>query len=342
MNKPHGMTFVTGATGFLGSHLLYRLMQSGEPVRALIRNRAKIEGIRRIWQTYPDPGLDRLERVEWVDGDLLDYPVLLEQLQHISHVYHAAGWVGFDRADRRHMMEVNVTGTANLINACLQNGSPRICHVSSIAALGDSEAGSAVDETRLWVQGSVSSAYALSKFQGEMEAWRGYYEGLPVVIVNPSVITGPGMWEGPAGQLLRQIEKGLPFVPPGSSGYVDVRDVVQVMVDLMESGVSGERFIVSAENLPHREVMRYISERIGKPLPARVLTPFLIRAGSAAERILAFMLHRKPRFTKESLMVSVSVSAYSSQKIRETLSCSFIPVRESIRDSLRTYPELTR
>jgi dihydroflavonol-4-reductase len=275
-----------------------------------------------------------------VEGDLLDYPWLLEQLECVSRVYHAAGWVGFDPAARRHMMQVNVTGTANLINACLQRGNPRFCHVSSIAALGDAAEGGVVDETRLWVQGSVTSAYALSKFLGEMEAWRGFYEGLPVVIVNPSVITGPGMWEGAAGRLLHQIEKGLPYVPTGSSGYVDVRDVVQVMVDLMASPVSGERFIVSAENLPHREVIGYISERIGKPLPLKVLTPFLIHAGSAAERILAFILQRSPRFSKESLSISLSQSSYSNLKIREALSCSFIPVRESIQASLRNYREL--
>jgi dihydroflavonol-4-reductase len=339
MNNAQGMIFVTGATGFLGSHLVYRLMQSGRAVRALIRNRSKIDGVRRIWQTYPNPRMELLDQVEWVEGDLLDYPRLLALLKNVSQVYHAAGWVGFDRADRRHMMEVNVTGTANLINACLQNGNPRICHVSSIAALGDADDGSEVDETRLWVQGSASSAYALSKFLGEMEAWRGFYEGLPVVIVNPSVITGPGMWEGTAGGLLRQVEKGLPYVPPGSSGYVDVRDVVQVMVDLMETPVSGERFIVSAENRAHREVIGYISERLGKRMPSGILTPFIIRAGSTAERIRAFVLHRKPRFSKESLSVSLSVSTYSNQKIREALSCSFIPVRQSIQDSLRHFPE---
>lgn len=341
MNSPTGMIVVTGATGFLGSHLLYRLAQSGRPIRALIRSKSKIEFVRRIWKNYPSPNLDRIERIEWVEGDVLDYPFLLEQIGNASQVYHLAGWVGFDRADRKQMMEVNVTGTANVVNACLETGNPRLCHVSSIAALGEADDGP-VDETRLWVEGSSSSVYALTKFLGEMEAWRGYYEGLHTFIVNPSVITGPGMWEGPAEALLRQLQKGLPYLPQGSSGYIDVRDVVKIMISLMDSPVSGERFILSAENLLHREVIAYMAEFLGKSLPTKVLNPFIIRVGSTAEKVRAFMMHEKPRFSRESLSVSLSHSAYSNKKISAMLAYSFIPVKESVQSALGQHLEALR
>lgn len=334
------MIFVTGATGFLGAHLLYRLVMLGRPVRALVRDRSKIDAVRRIWDTYPDKGSDRFNRISWVTGDIRDYPLLAEQIGEAAQVYHLAGWVGFDKADRKPMTEVNVTGTAHVVNACLQSGKAKLCHVSSIAALGEADDGSPADETRLWVEGSSSSVYAQTKFHGEMEVWRGIYEGLPAVIVNPSVITGPGMWEGPAGNLLRQLKKGLPFYPPGTSGYVDVRDVVDIMVSLMDSELAGERYIVSAENLAHRDVIGYMAEVIGATVPARELKPLMIRLGSTAEWIRSILTGTRPRFSRESLSVSLSHSAYSNRKITSALSCTFTPVRESVQSALRQYLSL--
>jgi len=335
------MILVTGATGFLGSHLLYRLAMGNKPLRALVRNRSKIEAVKRIWNTYPDPGADQFERISWVEGDVLDYPNLVEQIAEAEHVYHLAGWVGFDRADRKAMSDVNITGTANVVNACQLSGNTRLCHVSSIAALGEAAEGGPADETRLWVEGSSASVYAHTKFHGEMEVWRGIYEGLPAVIVNPSVITGPGMWEGPAGNLLKQLKKGMPFYPSGTSGYVDVRDVVKSMVALMEANFSGERYIVSAENLSHREVIGYMAEVLGKPVPDRELTRQIIRLGATAERIRSMVTGTKPRFSKESLSVSLSHSAYSNNKIKQTLSIAFLPVRESVQSTLRQYLTIT-
>jgi nucleoside-diphosphate-sugar epimerase len=261
----------------------------------------------------------------------------LEQIGNAEQVYHLAGWVGFDRADREAMANVNITGTANVVNACLQSGNTRLCHVSSIAALGETVDGGPADETRLWVEGSSASVYAHTKFHGEMEVWRGIYEGLPAVIVNPSVITGPGMWEGPAKSLLRQLEKGLPFYPTGTSGYVDVRDVIHCMVSLMDANLTGERYIVSAENLSHRDVIGFIAEILHKPMPTRQLTPGIIRLGAAAERVRSLLTGTRPRFSKESLSVSLSKSAYNSQKIAHTLSLHFMPVRESVQAALRQY-----
>ncbi len=233
------MILVTGATGHLGSHVLYELTHANKFVRALYRDHGKINQVKRIFGYYRSDYPTLFNRIEWMQGDINDYNNLLSCMQDVDQVYHTAGLVSFNDNDRKNLNKINIAGTANIVNACLETGVNKLCHVSSIAALGELESNEPVGEDLIWNQGSSASAYAISKYKGEMEVWRGIYEGLNAVIVNPSVIIGPGMWMGPAGQLFNRILKGLNFFPAGSSGYVDVRDVATAMVKLAGSSHYG-------------------------------------------------------------------------------------------------------
>ncbi len=217
------MIFVAGATGYLGTHLLYHLVQLGKPVRALYRDRDRLEYFQKFRKFYPDVNDSMLNRIEWVKGDILDYYTLSEYLPGISTVYNVAGMVSFYKKDNQRLLEINARGTANIVNACLEHQVNRLCHVSSIAALGDSADGEPIDESRLWSKNTSPSPYSFSKFRGEMEVWRGINEGLQAVIVNPSIIVGPGMWYGSWEGIFKQIQNGLNYYPAGSSGYIDVR-----------------------------------------------------------------------------------------------------------------------
>jgi len=130
--------------------------------------------------------------------------------------------VSFDnRSKNRHILNLtNVKGTANVVNACLEQGVQKLCHVSSIAALGESDSHEMMNEEMLWTPDPLASPYSISKFKGEMEVWRGINEGLNAVIVNPSIIIGPGVWTGPFGQLFHIVYNGLKYYPVGSSGYM--------------------------------------------------------------------------------------------------------------------------
>lgn len=328
------MIFVAGGTGFLGSHLLYNLAQHGKPVRALYRDKEKLDIFRQFRKFYPGVEDQALDTIEWVQGDILDYYTLSEYLTGVTKVYHLAGFVSFHTEDRQKLFNINVHGTANMVNACLERQVSRLCHVSSIATLGDPDDGEPLDESHLWNKNALASPYSFSKFRGEMEVWRGIHEGLQAVIVNPSVIVGPGMWYGSSGDIFKKIYNGFNYYPTGTSGYVDVRDVVKAMISLTESAISGERYILSAENLSHHEVLDHLAQAMNKPLPARALSPFMIKAACHLEKLYSLFSGRKPRITRQSMKSSTSVTSYSNQKIVQALSFVFTPVRESLASSV--------
>ena len=333
------MIFVTGATGFLGSHLLHDLTILDRPVRALYHNKERIGLVRQLFSYYhKDPG-NLLNKIEWVQGDILDYYSLVDHMNGISQVYHCAGMVSFNPAEIRKMTDINVRGTTHVVNACLEQKIDRLCHVSSIAALGDSQDGNLIDESSLWSQESYSTPYSRSKYRSEMEVWRGIFEGLNAVIINPSVIIGPGIWSGPIPELYYLIKAGLWYYPTGASGFVDVRDVVRVMISLADSNIRSERFIVSAENRTLREVIGFFAESIQKPVPDHPLTPGMIRAACLFEKIRSFLTGKSPRVNPTSMRSASAITAYSNHKIVNALSFAFIPVKEAVSFSSRFYRE---
>jgi len=331
------MVFVAGGTGYLGSHLLYNLLLLGKPVRAIYRDKEKLDYFLKFRKFYPAVTDQELAKIEWVKGDILDYYTISEYLTGITQVYHVAGMVSFQREDKKRMFSINVEGTANIVNACLEKSISRLCYVSSISALGDSRDSELIDENHTWKKNSGASPYSYCKFRGEMEVWRGIHEGLQAVIVNPSVIIGPGMWFGSFAGIFEQIRKGLNYYPTGTTGFVDVSDVARIMIRLTESGISGERFILSAENLSLHDVLEYLARALKKTPPAHALTPLLIKAACQFEKIRSFFTGRIPRITRQSMRSSTAVTAYSNEKLLQTLSLKYTPVRESLASSVRYF-----
>ncbi len=331
------MIFVAGGTGYLGSHLLFRLVQTGKPVRALYRDKEKLDHFLKFRKFYPEVTDRLLETIEWVKGDMLDYYTLSENLAGVTHVYNTAGLVSFHKEDRQELFRINVQGTANLVNACLEHHVERLCHVSSIAALGNMQDGEPVDENSLWSQNASPSPYSYSKFRGEMEVWRGINEGLHAIIVNPSIIIGPGIWYGSWKGIFKQVYEGLKYYPTGRSGYIDVHDVVRIMVHLAESEITGERFILSAENLAHKEVIDYLAVAMKKPLPEYPLTPVKMKIACQLEKIRSVFSRSRPRITRQSMRSSTSSVSYSNRKISAALSPDFTPVRNSLSASIRYF-----
>ncbi|MBN1790149.1 MAG: NAD-dependent epimerase/dehydratase family protein [Bacteroidales bacterium] len=328
------MIMVTGATGFLGAHILYDLAGKGLRVKALYRDSLKITNVKKIFGYYRENISEFWNRIEWIEGDILDYYSLRENLKDIKVVYHAAGLVSFENRDREELNQINARGVAHVVNACLEQGIDKLCHVSSIATLGESNGSELIRETMMWNPVNSASAYAVSKFKGEMEVWRGIHEGLQAVIVNPSVIVGPGMWMGSARQILDRIRSGMKYYPGGSTGYVDVRDVATAMIRLTDGNFFSERYIVSSENLPHRTLLNLISDAMGVPRPAHPVTPCLMRMAVAAESIRSTFTGQVPRLTQKTLEIASAELAYSNKKIKDAITVSFIPIEESIQFSI--------
>lgn len=332
------MIFITGATGLLGSHVLLELALQGNRIRAARRESSNLDAVMRIFSYYqPERAQSLWGQLEWVEADVMDYYSLLEALDGIEKVYHCAGMVSFDPADFEVLQKQNVEGTANLINACLARKVSKISFASSIAAIGRTENQELIDEGTPWKTSKNNSGYSISKYGAEREVWRGTEEGLPAVIVNPSVIIGPFDQNKSSGQLYQKIKKGLPFYTEGTGGFVDVRDVAKAMVMLMESGIVNERYVMNGANLPYRKVMELIAETIGAAKPRIKTGKFLGGLAWRGAWLASKITGKKPLITKETILSSLSRHRYSSEKIIRQMDFKFISIEEAVSNMCRFF-----
>jgi dihydroflavonol-4-reductase len=258
------MDLVTGGTGIVGAHVLDALLAQGRAVRALLRHGGDVAMVRRILRHYHADGDARFQRIQWVEGDLFDVDRLREAVQGVEHVYHCAALVSFDPRDRDALLRTNVQGTANVVDAALDCGVRRLCHVSSTATIGGAMDGGTGEETKAFKEEKDSSAYAISKAQAELEVHRGIAEGLDAVMVNPCVVLGPGVPGRSSMTMIERVRKGTRFFPKGSNAVVDARDVATAMTSLITEGGTGERHLLIGENLPYRKLFTLIAASNGK------------------------------------------------------------------------------
>ena len=331
------MIFVTGGTGFLGSHLIYFLLKQGEKVRALKRGSSDFALISNIFSYYEKNYREYLDKIEWVEGDLLDIFSLEDVLENVTDVYHVGALVSFHPSDRKQMMKVNINGTANLVNISIDKKIRKFCHVSSIAALGRAENDKVINEDILWKASKQNSNYAISKYGAEREVWRGIEEGLNAVILSPSVILGPGELNSGIGSMISMVLKGFKFYTLGTNGFVDVRDVVKAMIQLVNSNINGERFIVSSENMTYKKIFELIAEILDKPAPPYRATPWMSEIAWRIEHIKKLLTGIKPLITKETTRTAINTYLYSNDKIVKELDFNFLPIKQSINDSCELY-----
>ena len=326
------MNFVTGGTGLLGSHLLFDLLSRGEKVRALKRSSSNIQRVKMVFSYYTSDANLLFDQIEWVDGDVLDFYSLKESLGRIDHVYHCAAIVSFDSKKREQIIQDNVNGTANLVNACLERSIKKYCHVSSIAAIGKSELLGQITEEGQWQNSKNKSAYSVSKHLSEMEVWRGIAEGLNSVIINPSIILGPGNWDSGSSKIFSTIYGGLRFYTKGVTGYVDVRDVSKAMIMLMKSDINSERFIVNAENLSYEYVFKTIASNLGIKIPDIYARKWMSELSWRIDKIKELVFNKPPLLSRENARTAHKSAYYSNQKLTDHLDFKFIPIKETIRD----------
>ena len=256
---------ITGGTGFLGAYIIKELVEKNYSVRAIRRSSKLPFFISK----------DIFDRVEWVDGDILDVTVLEDAMTGIDVVIHSAAKLSFVLKERKKIFKTNVEGTANVVNAALAQNVKRFVHVSSVAALGRKTKGEHVNETKQWQDSKWNTNYGVSKYYSEMETWRAIAEGLNAVIVNPSTILGYGDWNTSSCAIFKSVYKQFPWYTNGINGFVDVEDVAKAIVLLMESNINEERFILNGDNISFRELLNLIADGFGKKHPTRNATPFL-------------------------------------------------------------------
>lgn len=333
------MIFITGGTGLVGSHLLFSLVQRGKEVHALKRKNSSLKDLYSLFEHYSYKAEDLLKKIHWVEGDILNIEELGAYMNDVSEVYHCAALVSFDHSRRLEMMETNVRGTASIVDLCLQKGVNKFCFVSSISAIGPVGENGIADEESYWKKTKNASWYSWSKFNSELEVWKGMAEGLNVCIVNPSVILGLGSWSRGSGRLFPMIDRGQRFYTGGITGYVDVRDVVEAMIQLMEKEIFGERFILNSENLSYKEIFKMIALKLGKNPPDIKARRYLTSLAWRVQNLLSAFSGHSPLLTRELARASQNKKAYSNKKLVKTLGLKFIPVAESIQEICKVYKE---
>lgn len=309
---------VTGGSGLVGSHVINQLLKEGVQVKALYR--------------IDIPAIQGAGKVTWFKGDILDVTAVEEAMQNISHVYHCAAIVSFNPKRKQELFKTNVEGTANVVNAALNSGIKKLCYVSSVAALGVTKNGSEINERVTWSEEDNKSNYSKSKYLAEVEVWRGIGEGLKAVIVNPSIILGAGNWNEGSTKLFKTAYEEFAWYTTGITGFVDVADVVDVMIQLMKSDVSGEKFILSAENKQYKEVFTLMANAFGRKAPHKKVSNLLADIIWRAEAIKSIFGDKEPLLTKETASAAQSIRNFNNSKIKNYLpSFSFTPLEETIR-----------
>lgn len=316
LNKDTDKIFVTGGAGLVGKELLSQLLSDGYHVRALFHS-SQIE--------LDHPNLEK------VQGDILDVVLLEEALEGITHVFHCAALVSYDPADRYQLFKLNTTGTANIVNACIDGGIRKLVYVSSVAAIGRNR-NEVVNEQMTWSEKTNNSTYGKSKYLAEMEVWRGIGEGLDAVIVNPSLILGGTDWSSGSSAIFKSAYDEFPWYSEGMSGFVDVRDVARAMILLMNSNISGQRFILSGENVSFRQIFSSIAKCFGKKPPHKKVTPLLAEFVWRLEALKASFSGKKPLLTRETARTSLAHIRFDTSKILKALpGFHFTPIEETIR-----------
>ena len=332
------MIFVTGGTGLVGSRLLAFLAgEESNEIIALKRKSSDLQWVKKVFSQHFAKPDEYFERIRWVDGDILDYFFLEEIIPIEAKVYHVAAMVSFQKKEAAMVRQINVEGTHNIVNVCLKNRVKKLAYVSSIAALGRGQTGHATTENDYRTSLMGSSVYSATKFEAENEVWRGIAEGLNAVIINPSVILGSGNWKSGSTELFNTVYKGLKFYTRGTNGYVDAADVAKVLILLMNSDISGERFIVSQGNYSYQELFGIIAKEFGINGPAFYASPFLSGIAWRTLAMASFVTRKQPLITKETAHSANAFYKYSSKKIIQQTGFEFTPVEKTITAVCKDY-----
>jgi len=316
------MIFITGASGLLGASLIETLFAAHDgasnlQVRALYRKQI--------------PAIPYADKIDWIEGDVLDVVVLEKALEGVEQVYHCAAIVSFHPKLKQKMHATNIDGTANVVNACIDAGIKKLLFVSSVAALGRIREDAPINETMNWSEETSNSEYGKTKYLAEMEVWRGIGEGLDAVIVNPVIILGNGSWHTGSTSIFKSVYNRFPWYTGGASGFVDVKDVSNAMTALMNSNITAQRFIISGHNSPYRTIFNLIADAFKVPRPHKRVTPLLAAIVWRIEAVKTFFTGSSPLLTKETTLTAQAVVNFDNTKLLKALpDFSYTPLEETI------------
>ncbi len=318
---------VTGANGLVGSHILKSLIEcGGQNIHAMVRPSSDLTSLNHI-----------LPNITLHTGDILDFQFLDEIFRNVEYIIHTAGLVSYDPKRKKQLYQVNEEGTANVVNSASQQNIVKIVHISSIASLGRKKNSTVIDETCQWVESDYNTDYARSKYLGEQQVWRAYYEGLNSTILNPSVILGSGNWHRSSLQLVSKLDKGTPFYPMGSTGFVDVEDLAQIAIESLNPTYDGERYIINGFNMTFKSIFDKITMLLNRKSPSIPLTKFWANIGWRLESVRSTLFNSNPLLTRNTALSSSLPLQYDNHKSIQHFNHNYMPSERTISSMVEAY-----
>ena len=336
------MVLVTGGTGLVGSHLLYFLMKENDSVRAIHRKSSNLQSVKEVFCYYSSSSEELFDKIEWVEADITEVPTLSEAFSGITKVYHAAAYINFSPKNYHKLKKVNIEGTANVVNLCLIHKVEKLCYVSSIATLGETENDELISENTDWDPEAKNSLYSITKYGAEMEVWRGTQEGLNAVIVNPGIILGSGHWNSGSNVFLKTISKGIPFYTSGGIGIIDVRDVVRSMILLMQSEIINDRFLLVSKSIYYKELFTLLANLLGKTPPKKKAPKWLLFGICNLDWISSKLIRTKRSLMPSTVHSLYKISFYDASKIETKIDFSYTPYLETLTRVVKNYLKRTQ
>jgi dihydroflavonol-4-reductase len=296
--------FVTGATGFVGSHVAEQLEAMGAEVRVLVRKSSRTEN------------LDIL-KAERVTGDLRDFDSLKKAIEGCEFVFHVAADYRLWTTDPQAMYASNVEGTKSIIRASKEAGVRRVIYTSSVATMGFGHNGQVVDEKSPVDLAMMIGHYKKSKFMAEYAAMEMARAGANVVIVNPSTPIGErDIKPTPTGQIVVDfLKKKFPAYVDTGLNLVDVRECARGHIAAMERGRSGERYILGGENLTLKQILDKLAAITGLPSPTMKLPYAVAMAAGVVDTVFTgYVMRKEPRVTIDAVRMGRKKMFVSSSK----------------------------
>ncbi|AUT00336.1 dihydroflavonol 4-reductase [Nostoc sp. CENA543] len=314
--------FVTGGTGFIGSHVVRLLLQQGYQVTALVRPNSNLGNLQ---------GLD----VEIVKGDL-NHPELWQQMLGCKYLFHVAAHYSLWQKDRDLLYRDNVEGTANVLNAAQKAGIERTVYTSSVAAIGVGAAGEIVDETHQSPVEKLVGDYKKSKYLAEQVAVKAVANGQDVVIVNPSSPIGAlDIKPTPTGEIiLRFLRRQMPAYVNTGLNFIDVRDVAWGHLLALQKGRKGDRYILGHQNLTLKQLLEQLADITNIPAPQHTVPNWLpLTVAWVDEKILA-PLGKTPSVPLDGVRMSQQTMYYNPDKAVRELGLPQSPINIALKDAV--------
>ncbi|NUM32793.1 MAG: NAD-dependent epimerase/dehydratase family protein [Bacteroidetes bacterium] len=332
------IAFVTGGTGFLGSHLICELLRNNFQVKALKRPESSLNEFNYISALYFGQDNDNFKKnLNWIIGDIQKPTTYEEYIDQNTCVFHCAALVSFNKKDKYRLFESNIQGTAVIADVCLYKKCLKLIYASSTAAVGKAEENEYTDESNLWDEKDNPSNYSVSKYFAELEVWRAIEEGLNAVIVNPSMIIGAGDFNKNTGKFFTNAQNNFPFYATGSNAFVYVKDVVKAMITLALSDIKSERFLLTGSNLSFKDFFDLISKKLNKKKPTIKINRATSELAWRVSSLLSILTFSKNFITKEAAQSSVKNVKYSSNKIETTLGFEFTPIEKALDEIVEAF-----